>query len=282
MTIVRVPASTANLGPGFDALGMALSITADIGVLDADTTAEDRSKAVDDDHPAAIAFARAGGRGRLWVRSPIPMARGLGYSGAMRAGGCATALAQTLDGDAAEFAARRRDALTVAGALEGHADNAAASLLGGVTATDGHDVVSVPMAIEPDVVVWIPPSATSTSASRTALPASVPMADAVHNIAKTAMLVAALAAGDVAALRSATADRLHQVHRFTDAEPSRAALACGLEAGAWCGWLSGSGPTIALLAAPGTGADLAAALPAAGQTKLLTIHRPGTTLVDGH
>jgi homoserine kinase len=98
VTVVRVPASTANLGPGFDALGMALSITAEVGVVDDSTDVDDLVAAVDEHHPASIAFAAAGGSGELWVRSPIPMGRGMGYSGAMRVAGAALALAQHQDG----------------------------------------------------------------------------------------------------------------------------------------------------------------------------------------
>jgi homoserine kinase len=104
------------------------------------------------------------------------------------------------------------------------------------------------------------------------------LADAVFNIGRTALLVAALAAGDVEALRTATEDRLHQDSRFEQAPPSRAALAAGLAAGAWCGWLSGSGPTIALFCAPGDAHALAAALPADGHTKVLEIDHAGATV----
>jgi homoserine kinase len=280
--VARVPASTANLGPGFDALGMALSITADIALDDGQgrLPGVDGALEADEHHPASIAFAAAGGTGRLWVRSPIPMARGMGYSGAMRVGGAAVALGQRLAGDAESFAQRRREVLPIATRLEGHADNVAASLLGGVVATGGALTVRVPTPLRPDVVLWIPPSTTHTSASRSALPHSVPLDDAVFNIGRTALLVAALAAGDVDALRAATEDRLHQERRFVDAEGSRAALVAGVGAGAWCGWLSGSGPTVAMLAAPGTGERVAAALPEGGQAKVVGVDQIGTVLVD--
>ena len=105
--------------------------------------------------------------------------------------------------------------------------------------------VRIDTPLRPDVVLWIPEETTSTTASRTALPASVPFDDAVFNVGRTATLVAALAAGDVAVLSTATQDRLHQDERFLAAAASRVALTAGLDAGAWCGWLSGSGPTVA-------------------------------------
>ena len=134
--------------------------------------------------------------------------------------------------------------------------------------------------LQPDVVLWIPEDTTSTSASRTALPAVVPFDDAVFNVARTAMLVAALAAGDTDALAAATQDRLHQDRRFLTAPASRAALGAGLDAGAWCGWLSGSGPTIAFLAAQGAGDAVGEALPAGGHSRVVAIDRQGTVLVD--
>ncbi len=133
--------------------------------------------------------------------------------------------------------------------------------------------------LRPDVVVWIPEETTSTAASRTALPAAVPFDDAVFNVGRTAVLVAALAAGDVAALAAATEDRLHQECRFDAAEASRAALGAGIDAGAWCGWLSGSGPTVAFLTAAGRGDLVAAALPSGGHCRVVAIDRQGTTLV---
>ncbi len=274
---VRVPASTANLGPGFDALGMALSLFADVGVLSDATPSELRAKVVDEHHPASIAFRRAGGDGTVWVRSPIPMSRGLGFSGAMRVGGAAAACRQR--GDDLGDAGTRRWILDVAADLEGHADNVAASVYGGVVVTAGEHVVPVSTPLRPDVVVWVPEaSTTSTDASRTRLPPTVDFADAAANVGAAALLVAALAAGRVDALRAATADRLHQDVRFAAAPASRRALEAGLDAGAWCGWLSGSGPSVAFLCEPGRGATLADALPPDGHPKLLTISTTGVHL----
>jgi homoserine kinase len=278
MTVVRVPASSANLGPGFDALGIALDINAHVGLVDESTGEAELSKQVDEHHPAWIAFAAAGGEGALWVRSPIPIGRGLGFSGAMRVGGAAIAIVQRLGRHA--LVERHADVLAVAAALEGHADNVAASLYGGVVATDGTRAVRVETPLRPDVVLWIPEETTSTAASRTALPAAVPFDDAVFNLGRTALLVAALAAGDVAILAAATQDRLHQERRFLTARASRVALVAGLEVGAWCGWLSGSGPTVAFLAATGGGERIAAALPTGGHGRVVAIDRDGTTLID--
>ena len=278
MTVVRVPASSANLGPGFDALGIALEIHARVGLVDESTGDAALAHHVDEHHPASIAFAAAGGEGSLWVQSPIPIGRGLGFSGAMRVGGAAVGLMQRLGG--AALVERPADVLAVAAALEGHADNAAASLYGGVVATDGTRAVRVETPLWPDVVLWIPQETTSTADSRTALPAAVPFDDAVFNVGRTALLLAALAAGDISVLAAATQDRLHQERRFVIAGASRSVLAAGLDVGAWCGWLSGSGPTVAFLAEQGGGEQVAAALPTGGHTRVVAIDRQGTVLAD--
>jgi homoserine kinase len=167
--------------------------------------------------------------------------------------------------------------------LEGHADNVAASLYGGIIATAAGRAVRVPLAFDPAIVVWIPSFTTSTDESRARLGPDVRLADAVFNIGRTALLVAALAAGDVDALRSATEDRLHQDRRLTAAEPSRLALAAATDAGAWCAWLSGSGPTVAAMCPFDDAAELAAKLPAGGHTKVLRIDHAGAVMeADDH
>jgi homoserine kinase len=229
----------------------------------------------DHHHPATVAFVRMGGVGSIWVRSPIPMGRGLGFSGAVRVGGAVAALVQRLGPSWRDSAGSIDEVLAVAGALEGHADNVAASLLGGVVATAGGRAIRIPLGFDPAVVVWIPAGSTSTDHSRNQLPATVSRDDAVHNIGHVAMLVAALAAGDTGALRDATSDRLHQELRLAGAPMSQRALDAGLEHGAWCGWLSGSGPTIAMLCKADAAAGLAASLPDGGHTKVLRIDHDG-------
>jgi homoserine kinase len=279
LIVARVPASTANLGPGFDALGMALTLYAEVGVTESTEALPARAQPVGDRHPADVAFRRGGGRGAVWVRSPIPVGRGLGFSGAMRVGGLVAAWAQKADG-AGDLAADRESLLGPAAELEGHADNVAASLYGGVVATAAGRAVPVPLAVEPAVIAWVPSFTTATEKSRTTLPSDVPFGDAVFNVGRTALLVAALAAGDVDALRAATEDRLHQDRRLATAIPARAALAAGLASGAWCGWLSGSGPTVALLCAPDDAGALAASLPADGHVKRLAVDRDGATVTS--
>lgn len=274
--IVRVPASSANLGPGFDTLAIALSLHAEIGVGEAPAGAQ----IADEHHPAFIAFRLHGGDGSLWVRSPIPSGRGMGFSGAVRVGGLVAAHAQRHGADHAALQAALPELLRLATELEGHADNVAASLYGGIVATAGGHAVRVPMSFDPAMVMWVPSFVTSTDESRTKLLADVPMADVVFNLGRVALLVAALAAGEVDVLRIATQDRLHQEIRLAAAEPSRAALDAALAAGAWASWLSGSGPTVAAMCAVDEAEGLAAALPAEGHTKILRIDHVGAVIEE--
>ncbi|MGH9134955.1 MAG: homoserine kinase, partial [Ilumatobacteraceae bacterium] len=230
---------------------------------------------VDEYHPVAVAFRRLGGVGAPWVRSPIPMGRGLGYSGAVRVGGAVAAVVQRLGAGWREAPGAVDEILAVTAGLEGHADNVAASLLGGIVATADGKAIRVPLGFDPAVVAWIPAVTTSTDHSRNKLPDTISRADAVHNIGHVAMLVSALGSGETGALRDATRDRLHQELRLADAPMSRRALDAGLEHGAWCGWLSGSGPTIALLCRADAAEGLAASLPDDGHTKVLRIDHDG-------
>lgn len=274
---VRVPASSANLGPGFDTLGMALSLHAEVGL----GTPPEGSQPATGGHPALVAFRRHGGEGDLWVKSPIPVGRGMGFSGAVRVGGLVAAHAQRHGDDPEALHEAMPTLLDLATQLEGHADNVAASLYGGVVATAGGHAVRLPMSFDPAMVMWVPTFTTSTDESRGRLPAQVPLDDVVFNIGRTALLVAALAAGEVGVLREATRDRLHQDIRLAAAEPSRAALDAALAAGAWAAWLSGSGPTVAVMCAVDEAEEIAAALPADGHTKLLRIDHAGAVVEAG-
>jgi homoserine kinase len=277
---VRVPASSANLGPGFDALGMAVTLHAELGLIGS-APVPDGARTLDEHHPASRAFARAGGAGALWLRSPIPPGRGLGYSGAVRVAGLVLAHVVRHGADPERLAAARPNLLAAAAELEGHADNVAASLVGGIVATAGGKCVQVPLALDPAVVVWIPPSTTSTDQSRASLPEQVSFGEAAFNVGRVALLVAALAAGDVAALAAATEDRLHQDQRLARAERSREALAALRRARVWGAWLSGSGPSVAAWCAAGDADEVAAGLPEGGRTLVLRIDHEGAVVELG-
>lgn len=278
--VVRAPASSANLGAGFDVFGMALSLHCDVG----SGPPPDGAHPIDDAHPARLAFEALGGRGPFWMRSNIPMARGLGFSGALRVAAAALAAATRRDDPAMALAAGSGDVLRVAAELEGHGDNAAASLQGGVVAyVDGR---AVPLPLGPvlgsaSVVAWIPDVTTSTDTSRRSLPAAVDRADAVHNLGHAVQFALAFARDDPELLARATSDRLHQDHRVPHVPGAGAALDAGAAAGAWCGWLSGSGPTVAFLVDPDHTNAVADAVAAGGHTKTLAIDTAGCHIVEG-
>jgi homoserine kinase len=262
---IRVPASSANLGSGFDTLGVALSL--ELRVAPGEPAAADG-------HPAVDAFIAAGGEGPLAVESEIPPGRGLGFSGAARLAG---ALAGSLQ-QGASVSEARATAFAIAHEREGHADNIAASLHGGVVATADGRAVPVPLGRELAVVAWVPRSSTSTSKSRAVLPAEVPFEDAVFNVGRVALLVAGLAAGDTSVLRTATEDRLHQGHRLADRPESRAVIDMFLDAGAWCAWLSGSGPSVVAFVDPREASRIAAALPDPENVRVLKVDGRGATI----
>lgn len=276
MNFVQAPASSANLGAGFDVFGMAVNLFADVGVGDA----PDGAIQIDDHHPARAAFAELGGSGAMWLRTNIPMARGLGFSGAVRvaAAGLAVVSAGRTIADGAA------DMLEVAARLEGHGDNVAASLFGGVTAfVDGR---TIPFLLGPvlggaSVVAWVPDVTTSTDKSRTMLGSTVERSAAVHNIGRAAQFALAFAHDDPDLLRAATEDRLHQADRVPAIPGAADAIDAGVAAGAWCAWLSGSGPTVSMLCPPESAAEVAAALPSGGHTKTLSIDQHGCRQVDG-
>ena len=177
--IVSAPASTANLGPGFDALGLALDVTMD---LDVGATVLPEAN---HGHPAVVAFRKAGGEGPLGWSSKIPPGKGMGFSGASYVAGVAAAFAQR----GADLDEVRDEVFEMATQLEGHPDNAAPSTYGGLTVATNEKCIVVPVAADLRVVMWIPGFETSTNASRATLPAQISHADATHNVGRTALLV---------------------------------------------------------------------------------------------
>jgi len=233
--VVRVPASSANLGSGFDVLGMALNLCADFGTGDAPQNALQ----LDEFHPANIAFVLSGGEGPLWMSGSIPMARGLGFSGAARVGGAALAVVQGSDRPQVALRNGVQRILRISSELEGHGDNVVASLFGGVAALVDGTTVSLrlgPVISNATVVAWIPEVTTSTDSSRAGLPRMIDRADAVHNLGRVVQFVVAIEHDDPTMLLGATSDRLHQSSRFEHMPGAAEALAAGVEAGAWCGW----------------------------------------------
>ncbi len=273
MIRVSVPASTANLGAGFDSLGLALSLHLEAGLIGDGQPST--ARVCDAHHPTHVAFRTAGGAGEVWSSGGIPMGRGLGFSGAARVAGALLAIAQRDGVVAANSHDARMSAFRTAAELEGHPDNVAASALGGFTVAAAGRAIRVPVAVHGEVVVWVPENTTSTKESRTKLLPTVSLTDAVWNISRSSLLVAALATGDVAALHDATQDRLHQDVRLAMVPETKRAMRAALDAGAWAAWLSGSGPTMACLCDSSQVDNVAKALPRSGQVHRLRIDANG-------
>lgn len=252
---VSVPASSANLGPGFDALGLALDLhdrlTGEItaGGLEVVVEGEGADDVPRDESHLVVRAMRAafGALGeqpaglRLTCENTIPHARGLGSSSAAIVGGVVLARALV------EGGAERLDdaaALQLAHDLEGHPDNVAAALLGGLTIAwlDRGRAVAHRLDASVPVTVLVPPEPVSTEAARGLLPADVPHADAAANAGRAALLVAALT-GAPEHLLAATDDRLHQSFRAS-AMPDSYSLVRALRARNVPAVISGAGPTV--------------------------------------
>jgi homoserine kinase len=261
---VQVPATSANLGPGFDCLGLALDLhdtltgeAAESGLVVEVEGEGAGSLPLDETHlvvramAAAFAMAGVGPAGlRLECRNAIPQARGLGSSSAAIVGGLALARALLDDG-----ASLLPDTtlLALANRLEGHPDNVAPALFGGfvVCGQDDEDVWAeqAPIAPEVSAVVFVPPDGVSTEAARGLLPTQVPYAEAAANTGRAALLVAALGHAPQRLLR-ATEDFLHQEYR-APAMPESLALVHDLRADGLAAVVSGAGPTVLVLTVDG-------------------------------
>jgi homoserine kinase len=273
---VRVPASSANLGPGFDSFAIALPLLAEFDLRPArvwsvsidgngETSAKGNGIPTGDENlfvvsarAAAEAAAESLGSYHVTQRSAIPVGRGLGSSAAAIVGGVVAANA--LMGEPLD----RRTLLRVASEVEGHADNVAAALYGAFTVAlpgdDGPVVTRIAFPRAWRICLFIPREPLATEKARAVLPANVSRADAVFNIAHAAALLAAVLRSDGALLSIAMADRLHQ--------PARAQLVTGLNdimsaarsAGAFGAALSGAGPAVVAFAPARLAARVVAAM----------------------
>jgi homoserine kinase len=284
--LVTVPATSANLGPGFDSLGLALSLRDELeGELtgsgaSVEVTGECAESVPRDESHLVVRAMRTAFEAmavpqpgiRLLCRNTIPHSRGLGSSSAAIVGGLV--LARAL----AERDWSDEDLLEVAARLEGHPDNVAPALLGGFTisGTDEHgDVYAVGSPVDPRIraEAFVPPEGVSTELARGLLPATVPHADAAGNTGAAALLVAALA-GRPDQLWRATRDYLHQQYRRT-AMPASVALVEELRGQGIAAVVSGAGPTVLALVAGGP--DLADVCPAGWTHHRLAVDTSGAT-----
>jgi homoserine kinase len=237
--LVRVPASSANLGPGFDVLAAALSLHLELEVQETGSFAVKTSLDVPNgrDNLVVKAFERlrpADGF-EFRIASDIPLSAGLGSSAAAIVAGLLAA-DHLFELDA--------DVLSVAAELEGHPDNVAAALKGGFVVCDGTRVhrFEPPMGLE--AVLVVPNETLGTAQARSALPTEVPLPDAVFNVAHAAMLMLGLAGGDWELIGEGLRDRLHQPFRAALYPRSAELLERAGALGALGATISGAGPSV--------------------------------------
>jgi len=251
---VRVPATTSNLGPGFDTLGIALKLHNHISIR---KTSEPTVERVDNQRNSTTANAMSREAAdtffrrskikphgvQIEVKGDLPVSGGLGSSVTIRLG-IAYALNELNNRPLADNAL-----LDLVSDLEHHPDNAAPALFGGFVAsavingTVRYRRFGVPPSLK--FVVCIPEFEVSTEKARALLPKQVPLCDAVENLHRVALITSVFATGDYALLRGLFDDKLHQPYRKKLIPQLDAVIAAGVEAGALAGWLSGSGPAIA-------------------------------------
>jgi len=239
----RVPATTANLGPGYDAMGIALKIYNHVTVAKAG-----RGSASGPADPmvdaAAAAFFRAAKRKAFpfaWsIEGEVPRSRGLGSSVTVRLG-----ILHGLN-DLSGGPLEREALFAICAELEGHPDNAAPAAMGGFTVA-ARGVPLQRYRVDPtlEFVLLIPDMEVLTEDARRVLPSEVPFADAVSNAAHAAAIAAAFASRDYQRLAGCFQDRLHQPYRKKFVPFLDEVIAAGVRAGALGGWLSGSGSAVA-------------------------------------
>ena len=248
---IRVPATTANLGPGFDAFGCALSLYTDVTFEETEEGLEitgcDEAYAGPDNmaytsYCAVLASLSEEVRGvKIHIDAQIPICRGLGSSAALLVAGAMGA--NVLRGSKLST----QGLLNITNAMEGHPDNLAPAFFGGLTASmvDNGLPVTVNFPLHPDweFLALVPDFDLPTSVAREALPTEYPRADAVYNIAHGAMVLKALELGDEKLLRNAMQDRIHQPYRksmIPDYDKIEGLIRT--TGAAFC--LSGAGPTL--------------------------------------
>jgi homoserine kinase len=306
---IDVPASSANLGAGYDCLGLALELTNRVTVEAVDDAGargsiqlvvegegagelpanrdnrfiaglEAAIEAVHGPRPAAIGW-------RVEMRNDIPLSRGLGSSAAATVGGvvAGNALAGNVLGPDA--------LLQIATLIESHPDNAAAVLLGGFVVSahlvDRVEAVRFDAPAGLHCVLFIPERRLSTEAMRRVLPVDVPMRHAVENLGRVAIGVAGIASGRYDLLADLTVDRLHEPYRSVSYPELPRMTGAARAAGALGAFLSGAGSTVLAFIAPGASSDAveaafrdeAAACDLAGRTAIVEPRNHGPSVVDG-
>lgn len=260
---IRVPASTANLGPGFDCLGLCLDIWNDIvfefagNSLQIEISGEGFAQLPKDENNLIFqCFSELAAINKvdippgLIIRcyNNIPVSSGLGSSSSAVVAGLMGARA-LLKLDVSDL-----ELIKIGRAFEGHIDNISACLLGGfsISGFSDDEVIARSFHVkEMRVVIAVPDINLSTKSARQILPDNVKLSDAVHNIFQTALLSHAIRDGDISLINKSTQDRLHQKYRLHLIPGGQKAIDNALSAGAFCAFLSGAGPSIVAFAANG-------------------------------
>jgi homoserine kinase len=249
---VRVPASSANLGPGFDVLAAALGLHLEVDIAETGRFAVHTQLSIARDRRnlcvRGFAALRPVDGVEFTIRSEIPLSGGLGTSAAAYVAGLVAA--DALNGGGA-------DLLAVAARLEGHPDNVAAALLGGFVVCTGPRATRLDPPPGLEAVLVVPDRAVRTAKARAALPAEVPMADAVFNVGRASLLVLGLARGDLDLVARGLDDRLHQPRREPLYPRSMALVRGARELGALGATISGAGPSVLVWTRAGDAAAVA-------------------------
>lgn len=237
---ISVPATTANLGPGFDCLGIALALRNRVRVTDGTDAANGMAAEAAEKFFAAASVKRFG---FAWsIEGDVPQSRGMGSSVTVRLG-----LLHGLN----EIAGRPLDEVRLfelCAELEGHPDNAAPAAFGGFAVSKlGANPITAPVDEALHFVLLIPDFEVSTPEARKVLPATLDRKRAVESCVNACRITAAFLTRDYASLRGAFTDHLHQPHREPLIPFLSKVIAAGENAGAIGGWLSGSGSTICSL-----------------------------------
>jgi homoserine kinase len=262
--LVRVPASSANLGPGYDVMAAAVSLDLDleveeVGEFSLDPGGLDVSTGRDNLVVRAFESLHSADGIAFRLRSEIPLARGLGSSAAAIVAGLFAA------DHLFELALSKEEMLARATALEGHPDNVAAAIYGGfVLCGPGPDGAPLAARFDPpeglESIVVIPSEEVSTGPARAAIPAEVPLADAVANVSSAALLVLGLRSADLDLVSRGLHDRLHQPYRRDLYPRSMEIVDSAAELGALGATISGAGPAVLVWTTWQDAGNVAAAL----------------------
>jgi homoserine kinase len=273
--VVRAPATSANLGAGFDCLGLALDLWNEVSATPGQLAPDDTSNLLR--RSARAVYDRVGATYpgfELRCENRIRFNRGLGSSAAAIACGVLvanTCLGSPLDADAL---------LELATSIEGHPDNVTPCLLGGARValrTESGRVLQAPVALAVPLtaVCFVPEHNVPTPHARGVLPPHVSMADAVFNVARASLMVAALSSGRADLLEEATRDRLHQPYRLPLFPAGATLLHAAMQAGASGAYISGAGPTVLALC---QNSEQVASVARAFESTAADLDVPGLTL----